>query len=60
MIDVDVNVDVVVKFNVDVDVDIAVNVAVYVFGFYRVFFFSGPPPKKLKYGKPRLGKVRCI
>ena len=24
------------------------------------FFFTGPPPKKLKYGKPRLGKVRCI
>ena len=20
---------------------------------YRVFFFTGPPPKKLKYGKPR-------
>ena len=58
MLDVDVNVDVVVELNVDVD--IAVNVAVYVFGFYRVFFFSGPPPKKLKYGKPRLGVVRCI
>ena len=27
---------------------------------YRVFFFTGPPPKKLKYGKPRLGEVRCI
>ena len=24
------------------------------------FFFIGPPPEKLKYGKPRLGKVRCI
>ena len=24
------------------------------------FFFTGPPPKKLKYEKPRLGKVRCI
>ena len=23
-------------------------------------FFTGPPPKKLKYGKPRLGEVRCI
>ena len=22
---------------------------------YRVFFFTGPPPKKSKYGKPRLG-----
>ena len=22
-------------------------------------FFTGPPPKKLKYGKPRLGEVRC-
>ena len=21
-------------------------------------FFAGPPPKKLKYGKPRLGEVR--
>ena len=28
--------------------------------WYRVFFFTGPPRKKLKYGKPRLGKVRCI
>ena len=27
---------------------------------YRVFFFTGPPPKKLKYGKQRLGEVRCI
>ena len=27
---------------------------------YRVFFFTGPPPKKLKYGKLRLGEVRCI
>ena len=27
---------------------------------YRVFFFTGPLPKKLKYGKPRLGEVRCI
>ena len=27
---------------------------------YRVFFFTGPPPKQLKYGKPRLGEVRCI
>ena len=27
---------------------------------YRVFFFTGPPPKKLKYGKPRLSAVRCI
>ena len=25
-----------------------------------VFFFNGPPPKKLKYGKPRLGEVTCI
>ena len=24
------------------------------------FFFTGPPPEKLKYGKPRLGEVRCI
>ena len=23
-------------------------------------FFTGPPPKKLKYGKLRLGEVRCI
>ena len=23
-------------------------------------FFTGPPPKKLKYGKPRLSEVRCI
>ena len=23
-------------------------------------FFTGPPPKKLKYGKPRLGEFRCI
>ena len=23
-------------------------------------FFTGPPPKKLKYGKPRLGEVSCI
>ena len=23
-------------------------------------FFTGPPPEKLKYGKPRLGEVRCI
>ena len=23
---------------------------------YRVFFFTGTPPKKLKYGKPRLGE----
>ena len=27
---------------------------------YRVFFFTGPPPKKLKYGKLRLGEVTCI
>ena len=27
---------------------------------YRVFFFTGPPPKKLDYGKLRLGEVRCI
>ena len=27
---------------------------------YRVFFFTGPPLKKLKYGKLRLGEVRCI
>ena len=27
---------------------------------YRVFFFTGPPPKKFKYGKPRLGEARCI
>ena len=27
---------------------------------YRVFFFTVPPPKKLKYGKPRLGEVMCI
>ena len=27
---------------------------------YRVFFFTGPPPKKLKYGKPWLGEVTCI
>ena len=27
---------------------------------YRVFFFTGPPLEKLKYGKPRLGEVRCI
>ena len=26
----------------------------------RCFFFTGPPPKKLKYGKQRLGEVRCI
>ena len=25
---------------------------------YRVFFFTGPPPKKLKYGEPRLGVSR--
>ena len=24
-------------------------------GTYRVFFITGPPPKKLNYGKPRLG-----
>ena len=24
------------------------------------FFFTGPPLKKLKYGKGRLGEVRCI
>ena len=23
-------------------------------------FFTGPPPEKLKYGKPRLAEVRCI
>ena len=23
-------------------------------------FFTGPPPKKLKYGKPWLGEARCI
>ena len=23
-------------------------------------FFAGPPPEKLKYGKPRLGEVTCI
>ena len=23
-------------------------------------FFTGPPPENLKYGKPRLGEVRCI
>ena len=23
-------------------------------------FFTGPPPEKLKYGKVRLGEVRCI
>ena len=27
---------------------------------YTGCFFTGPPPKKLKYGKLRLGKVRCI
>ena len=27
---------------------------------YRVFFFTGPPPKKLKYEKLRLGEVTCI
>ena len=27
---------------------------------YRVFFFTGPPPEKLKYGKLRLGEVMCI
>ena len=27
---------------------------------YRVFFFTGTPLKKLKYGKPRLGEFRCI
>ena len=27
---------------------------------YWVFFFTGPPPEKLKYGKPRLGEVTCI
>ena len=26
---------------------------------YRVFFFTGPPLKKLKYGKLRLGEVTC-
>ena len=26
----------------------------------RVFFFTGPPSKKLKNGKPRLGEVLCI
>ena len=25
-----------------------------------VFFLTGPPSKKLKYGKPRLGEVMCI
>ena len=24
------------------------------------FFFTGPPPRKFKYGKPRLGEVMCI
>ena len=36
----------------------------HVTNFWREFiqgvFFTGPPPKKLKYGKPRLGEVRCI
>ena len=27
---------------------------------YRMFFFTGPPPEKFKYGKLRLGEVRCI
>ena len=27
---------------------------------YRVFFFTGPPLKKLKLGRSRLGEVRCI
>ena len=27
---------------------------------YRVFFFTGPPPKSSKYGKVDLGKARCI
>ena len=27
---------------------------------YRVFFFTGPPPQKFKYGKQRLGEVTCI
>ena len=27
---------------------------------YRVFFFTGPPPEKFKYRKPRLGEIRCI
>ena len=31
-----------------------------ILSIYRVFFFTGPPPKKLKYRKPRLGEVRCI
>ena len=34
--------------------------ALYQYQSYRVFFFTGPLPKKLKYGKPRLSKVRCI
>ena len=27
---------------------------------YTGCFFTGPPPKKLKYGKLRLGEARCI
>ena len=27
---------------------------------YTGCFFTGPPPKKLRYGKPRLGEVTCI
>ena len=31
------------------------------FEFYiQGVFFTGPPPKKLKYGRPRLGEVTCI
>ena len=29
-------------------------------GHIQGVFFTGPPPKKLKYGKLRLGEVRCI
>ena len=32
----------------------------YIWWIYRVFFFTGPPPEKLKYGKPRLAEVRFI
>ena len=30
------------------------------YDFLQGFFFTGAPPKKLKYGNPRLGEVTCI
>ena len=32
----------------------------FYYGYYTGCFFTGPPPKKLKYGNSRLGEVTCI